>query len=353
MTSPAPPFAELFAAHPVATLLVDPEARVARANAAGEALLNISERAMAGQEIDLFLRLQERFAERRTGNVFAAYDADVGIGRVGRARVDLIECQVPDYPGWTLVTLRPHPAARGGERSGGARAAIGAAAMLAHEIKNPLSGIRGAAQLLGQGIGGGGEGAVELTTLITTEVDRIAALIDRMQDFTDTRPLRLEAHNVYPLLDHVRQVALAGFARDVAIEARFDPSLPPAKVDRDAVTQVVLNLVKNAAEALSGQADRRIILSTAYRHGMAISAGPGRARQPLPIEIAVMDNGPGAPADIADHLFEPFVSGKSAGRGLGLPLVEKLVGDMGGIVAYAREGDPEMTIFRILLPRAS
>jgi two-component system nitrogen regulation sensor histidine kinase GlnL len=259
---------------------------------------------------------------------------------------------VADHPGWRIVTLHHAPQSRrvaqGADRTAGARAAVGAAAMLAHEIKNPLSGIRGAAQLLE---GGGGDS--ELTQLITTEVDRIAALIDRMQDFTDTRPLKLAPTNVYPLLDHARRVALAGFARDMVIEEHFDPSLPPVLVDPDAFLQVLLNLLKNAAEALGGLGQPRIALATAYRHGMSVSTGPGRPRQPLPIEILVTDNGPGAPADIAEHLFEPFVSGKPEGKGLGLPLVEKLVRDMGGIVQYAREREPEVTVFRILLPRAA
>ena len=221
--------------------------------------------------------------------------------------------------------------------------------MLAHEIKNPLAGIRGAAQLLGMQ-----DGDKALTGMITTEVDRIAALIDRMQDFTDTRPLKLAPTNVYPLLDHARRVALAGFARGMVIEERFDPSLPAVLIDPDAFTQVMLNLLKNAAEVLQGLAQPRIVLATAYRHGMSVSTGAGRPRQPLPIEILVIDNGPGAPEDIAEHLFEPFVSGKPEGTGLGLPLVEKLVRDMGGIVQYEREraGHNHNTVFRILLPRA-
>ena len=173
-----------------------------------------------------------------------------------------------------------------------------------------------------------------------------------MQDFTDTRPLYLVPENVYPLLDHARRVALAGFAEHVVIEERFDPSLPPAQLDRDSILQVILNLLKNASEAMRGQADARITLATAYRHGMAIAPSPGRPRQPLPIEISVIDNGPGAPPDIADHLFDPFISGKPEGQGLGLALVDKLVRDMGGIVQYAREGTPPMTVFRIMLPRA-
>ncbi|MBO9711893.1 ATP-binding protein [Sphingomonas sp.] len=347
-----PGFAETFATLPVAVLVLDPDGRVAHANAACELLLNHSETSMIGQPYDAVLLPPDDYAERRDGHGFAAFDTEIEAVRGQRIRVDFLETQVPDHPGWRIVTLHHAPHAKRmnqGERSAGARAAVGAAAMLAHEIKNPLSGIRGAAQLLGTGE------TVDpaLTTLITTEVDRIAALIDRMQDFTDTRPLKLEPTNVYPLLDHARRVALAGFARGMVIEERFDPSLPPVLVDPDAFQQVLMNLIKNAAEALGGLAQPRIVLTTAYKHGMSMSTGAGRPRRPLPIEICVIDNGPGAPEDIAEHLFEPFVSGKPEGKGLGLPLVEKLVRDMGGIVQYARERHPDVTVFRLLLPRAA
>ncbi|WP_404339241.1 nitrogen regulation protein NR(II) [Sphingomonas sp. MMS12-HWE2-04] len=346
-----PGYKELFAALPVAALVIDPDGRIAHANAACELLLNHSETAMVGQPYDTVLLPPADYADRRDGHGFAAFDTEIEAIRGPRIRVDFVEMLVADQPGWRIVTLHHAPQSRrvaqGADRTAGARAAVGAAAMLAHEIKNPLSGIRGAAQLLQAA----GEDA-ELTELITTEVDRIAALIDRMEDFTDTRPLNLTPTNVYPLLGHARRVALAGFARGVVIEERFDPSLPPVLVDTDAFLQVLLNLLKNAAEALGDLAQPRITLSTAYRHGMSVSNTPGRPRQPLPIEICVMDNGPGAPADIAEHLFEPFVSGKPEGKGLGLPLVEKLVRDMGGIIQYAREREPEVTVFRILLPRA-
>lgn len=346
-----PDYVALFAALPIAVLVIDPDGRIAHANAACELLLNHSESSMIGQPYDAVLLPPEDYVDRRDGHGFAAFDIDIEAVRGPRVRVDYLETQVPDHGGWRIVTLHHAAHARRlsqGERSAGARAAMGAAAMLAHEIKNPLSGIRGAAQLLE--VGGGGDET--LTRLITTEVDRIAALIDRMQDFTDTRPLKLAPTNVYPLLDHARRIALTGFARGMVIEERFDPSLPPVLVDPDAFQQVMMNLLKNAAEALGGLAQPRITLSTAYRHGMSVSAGAGRPRQPLPIEITVTDNGPGAPADIAEHLFEPFVSGKPEGKGLGLPLVEKLVRDMGGIVQYARERHPEVTVFRILLQRA-
>jgi two-component system nitrogen regulation sensor histidine kinase GlnL len=155
------------------------------------------------------------------------------------------------------------------------------------------------------------------------------------------------------LLDHARRLALAGFARGIPIEERFDPSLPPALIDRDALLQILINLLKNAREAVRNERQPRLTIATAYRHGMAVSATAGRPRIALPIEISVLDNGPGAPDDLVDHLFDPFVSGRHDGQGLGLALVDKLVRDMGGIVQYAREGSPPMTVFRLLLPRAA
>jgi two-component system nitrogen regulation sensor histidine kinase GlnL len=358
-----PGFAEIFAAHPVATLVLDGEGAIVHANIAAEHLLNLSERAMRRRPLDAVIVPPAGYAARRPGHGFATFDAEVMLVRGGRFRADFAEAVISEPSGWRIVTLNAVSVARrggqGSDRPGGTRAAVGAAAMLAHEIKNPLSGIRGAAQLLASadpaapGLDAAGPGmTAELTCLITSEVDRIAALIDRMQDFTDTRPPNLQRTNIYPLLSHARQVAIAGFARDMPIEERFDPSLPDVMLDRDAFLQVMINLLKNAAEAVTMIAAPRITLATAYRHGVSFSLAPGKPRVPLPIEIIVADNGPGAPADLADHLFEPFVSGKRDGRGLGLPLVEKLLGDMGGIVQYAREGDPEHTVFRVLLPRA-
>ncbi|GGA48620.1 PAS domain-containing sensor histidine kinase [Sphingomonas psychrolutea] len=345
----APDFGDLFAALPVAVLVIDPDTRIVHANAECEALLNLSERAMLGQPLAAVMRAPEE-QNPRDNHGLAAFDTEIALRRGAKIRVDYIETLIADHPGWRTITLHHAATSRrmghSADRAAAARAAIGAAAMLAHEIKNPLSGIRGAAQLLSKG-----KGAEELTTLITTEVDRIAALIDRMQDFTDTRPLKLAPENIYPLLDHARRVALAGFGRHLTIEERFDPSLPPVQLDRDATLQVVLNLLKNASEAVRDQANGRITLATAYRHGMAIAPAPGKPRTPLPIEICVIDNGPGPPADIADHLFDPFISGKPEGQGLGLALVDKLVRDMGGIIQFAREGTPPMTVFRIMLPR--
>ena len=332
--SAAPDHSAVFASLPVAALLVDPEGRIAQANAACEQLLNRSERTMLRQPVGTVIAMPALYPPDEG---FALFDGEFETSRGTRFRADFVAAPVADHPGWQTVTLHSAVARRIGH-PGSARAATGAAAMLAHEIKNPLSGIRGAAQLLA--------GDPALTGLITTEVDRIAALIDRMEDFTDSRPLVLEAENVHPLIDHVRRLAVAGFASGITVDERFDPSLPSALLHHDAFVQVLLNLVRNAAEAGAG----RITLTSAYRPGVSVASTGGR-RQPLPIEVCVIDDGPGVPDDLIDHLFEPFVSGKPEGRGLGLALVEKLVGQLGGMVQHAREGD--RTVFRVLLARAS
>jgi two-component system nitrogen regulation sensor histidine kinase GlnL len=348
LTPPAaagrPGFRELFGALPLAVLAVDPEGRVAHVNGAAEQLLNLSERLMLGRPLADMIQLPDGEERARDGGDVAVFDAEMEFAHGARLRIDFAEAHVAHHPGWRVVTLRD-AGNRGLARSAGAaRSATGAAAMLAHEIKNPLSGIRGAAQLLGPG---------ELPSLIVAEVDRIAALIDRMQDFTDTRPLSPAAENIYPLLAHARGLALAGFARGVPVDERYDPSLPAAWIDRDALIQVLINLLKNAREAVAAVREPRITVATAYRHGPAARVPGARAAVPLPIEVAVIDNGPGAPADIAANLFDPFVSGRPEGSGLGLALVDKLVRDMGGLVQYAREGMPPHTVFRLLLPRAT
>jgi two-component system nitrogen regulation sensor histidine kinase GlnL len=343
----APTFADLFGALPVAAIVLDEAGCVAHANGAAEHLLNLSDRAMRGLSLAQIMELPPGYGDQRDGHSFVSFECELQLKRGGRLRADFHETPAAHGSGWRIVMLYGVRGVRGTPASAGARAATGAAAMLGHEIKNPLSGIRGAAQLLAYGT----EDRPALTDLIITEVDRIAALIDRMQDFTDERPRELTVQNIYPVLGHAVQLAAAGFARGITIEERFDPSLPPVRIDRDAFVQVLVNLLKNAAEAVETVADPRIVIGTGYRHGLSHGVGAGM-RRPVPIELTITDNGPGAPADIAGHLFEPFVSGKREGRGFGLPMVEKLIGEMGGIVRYSREGEPEMTVFRLLLPRA-
>jgi two-component system nitrogen regulation sensor histidine kinase GlnL len=226
-----------------------------------------------------------------------------------------------------------------------ARSVSAMAAVLAHEIKNPLAGIRGAAQLIEQNAG---EEDRALTKLICTETDRIRNLVDRMEVFSDVRPISRKPVNIHEVLDHVRRLAESSFARNLRITESYDPSLPPVMGERDRLIQVVLNLVKNAADALDGQADGEIGLATAYRPGVYLSVGGARERISLPLELIVRDNGAGVPPDVLPSIFEPFVTTKSKGTGLGLALVVKIVGDHGGVIEC--ESEPRRTIFRIRLP---
>ena len=344
----APPCAaQLLAAAPTPLFAIDAQGGVAHANAAAETLVNLSRAAMLGRGVEGLLGL----ALPEPAPV-AAYDQALRLPGGRRQLADVQVAPWPERSGWRIVTLHLQstvfPAARRGGREGGARAAAGAAAMLAHEIKNPLAGIRGAAQLLETEVAAE---ARSLARLIRDEVDRVAALIDRMEHFTDTRPLALSGQNIHAILTHVRALAEPGFARGIIVREHYDPSLPEVLGHRDALIQVLLNLLKNAGEALGGQGGT-VFVTTAYRHGMHRRDICGGHRRPLPIEVCIIDDGPGAPGEIADQLFEAFVTSKPSGRGLGLALVHKLITDMGGLVEYAREGRPPRTVFRLLLPRA-
>ncbi|SNS06460.1 two-component system, NtrC family, nitrogen regulation sensor histidine kinase GlnL [Sphingomonas laterariae] len=346
-----PDLAEQIAALPTPMLLIDAQGVVRDVNNAGEALLNLGRGAIVGRNIETLIG--HPLTSMAPDAPFAAYDLEVVLPADRHQRVDLMVGPLADRPGWRVITVHGLPPAhllgRRGDREGGALSAIGAAAMLAHEIKNPLSGIRGAAQLLEASVD---EGAQDLTRLIRDEVDRVAALIDRMEGFTDTRQIDLSPQNIHALLGHAREVALQGFASGFTIRESYDPSLPPVLGHRDSLIQILINLIKNSAEAMKNKGNI-ITLRTAYRHGVSVRLRGGDGKRSLPIEVCVIDEGPGAPDDIADHLFEPFVTSKPSGSGLGLALVAKLVADQGGMIEYAREGTPAHTVFRLLLPRAS
>ncbi len=231
---------------------------------------------------------------------------------------------------------------------GAARTVNGVAAVLAHEIKNPLSGIRGAAQLLESAVD---EDDQMLAQLICQETDRIRDLVDRMEIFGDERPLKPEAVNIHTVLNHVTELARNGFANTVLINEVYDPSLPMVSGEHNHLVQIFLNLVKNAAEALAEIEDKRegeITLSTSFRPGFRLTLPASKERVLLPLEITVTDNGPGVREDILPHLFDPFVTSKTKGSGLGLALVAKMISDHGGTIEC--DSNSEGTSFRILLP---
>ena len=259
-----------------------------------------------------------------------------------------------EEPGCVLLTLQDSSAARALDRQiqfrGAARSVTGMSAVLAHEVKNPLSGIRGAAQLLEASVT---EGDRELTVLIRDEADRIRDLVDRMEIFGE-KPIERRAVNIHRVLEHVRRLASTGFAAHVRLTEVYDPSLPPTWANRDQLIQVMLNLVKNAAEAITSdpalmeRGTGEIVLTTAYQHGMRLAVAGSDHRLHLPLVVTVRDNGPGIPEDIRSHLFEAFVTSKPSGSGLGLALVAKIAGDHGGLIEV--DSRPGRTEFRLFLP---
>lgn len=283
-----------------------------------------------------------------SGSGISEYEVELGSPRGGARPVDLQVSPVIDDSDQLMVTIHERSMAHKIDRQlthrGAARSVMGMAAVLAHEIKNPLSGIRGSAQLLEQGAS---EADLELTRLICDETDRICALVDRMELFSDHRPVARKAVNLHQVLEHVRRLASSGFANTIRFTEHYDPSLPHASADKDQLIQVFLNLVKNAAEAAPNPGGE-ITLTTAYRHGVRLTIPGTSKRMHLPLEVCVIDNGPGVPEDLRAHLFDPFITTKNNGTGLGLALVAKIIGDHGGIVECdSRAG---RTNFRVLLP---
>jgi two-component system nitrogen regulation sensor histidine kinase GlnL len=190
----------------------------------------------------------------------------------------------------------------------------------------------------------------QLTRLICDETDRICALVDRMEVFSDQRPLERSPVNAHKVLERVRQIAQNGFARSIRISESYDPSLPHIDGNHDQLVQIFLNLVKNAAEAVD-PSNGEIVLKTAYQHSVRFAVPGSNSRTHLPLVISVQDNGDGIPADLQDHLFEAFVTSKPKGSGLGLALVAKMIDDHGGVIEF--DSQPGKTIFRVILPMST
>ena len=338
---------------PIPLLLLGPDHQILYVNPAAEQFFG------SGAELLLKHRLDELVPfgtpllglmaqARARGASVSERTMDLSTPRQGERVADVTVTPLAKPDGAVIVTLQEASLAQRIDRQlmqrGAVRSMHGMAAVLAHEIKNPLAGIRGAAQLL--------EDQVDdktLTQLICDETDRITALIDRMETFGDTRSLARAPVNIHEVLSRVRHVAEAGFARGVAFRESFDPSLPAVSGNFDQLVQVFVNLVRNAADALP-QSGGEIVLTSGYRPGVRFGAAVAGERLSLPIEITVRDNGTGIASELMPHIFDPFVTTKANGTGLGLALVAKIVGDHGGVVEC--DCAPRKTVFRILLPKA-
>ena len=342
--------------HPV--VMIAPDGRFAGANQAAEAFFQNSAPVLARYDLGYFIPFGSPIFSlieqvRDSGAPVTEYRVDISSPRLGIERVvDIYASPVAERPGNVAVMLLPRSVTEKIDRQlthrGAARTVTGLASMLAHEIKNPLSGIRGAAQLLETDAD---ENDRTLTRLICEEADRIVGLVDRMEIFADDRPTERQAVNIHSVLERVKVIARNGFARNIRIQEEYDPSLPPVLANRDQLIQVFLNLIKNAAEALETTKDPEIVFRTAYRPGIRLSMPGSRSRVSLPLEFSVIDNGPGVPEDMLPYLFDPFVTSKTNGTGLGLALVAKIIGDHGGVIEC--ESQPRRTAFRILMPAHS
>jgi two-component system nitrogen regulation sensor histidine kinase GlnL len=353
----APDAATILSALPLPAVVLDAQNRFRHANPAAELFFDHSSATLASLSLEELLPPDSRIFSllqqvRLLDSPVADHELVLESPRLHRTGVSVHGAPLADHPGHVVITLQDGSTAAMLDRQlhfmGAARGATAMSAMLAHEIKNPLSGIRGAAQLLEQNAG---EGDRELCQLIQEETDRIRKLVDRMEMFGD-RPLEARAVNIHSVLDHVRRVAQSGFAAHLRIVEDYDPSLPAVWGDRDQLVQLLLNLVKNAAEALS-EADAvgsraEIQLATAYHHGVRIAVPGSGERMHLPLTVMVRDNGPGIPEALRSTLFEPFVTTRRSGQGLGLALVAKLVANHGGLIEC--DSRPGRTVFRLSLP---
>ncbi len=345
----------ILGAMPVPVILLDVENRFRHVNHAAEQFLGLSAAWLTQHRLPdllppdnpLFLLIEQ---VRRTEATISDHDLNLESPRLHKRGITVQGSPLAEEPGAVLLVMQDASAARALDRQlafrGAARSVTGMAAILAHEVKNPLSGIRGAAQLLETSVGPADR---ELAVLIRDEADRIRDLVDRMEAFGE-KPIARTAVNIHRVLEHVRKLAQSGFAAHIHFQELYDPSLPPVWANRDQLVQVVLNLVKNAAEAVTQEGIRHpeIILATGFQHGMRVAIPGSTERMDLPLFVAVRDNGHGIAEDIRPHLFEPFVTSKNSGSGLGLSLVAKIVGDHGGLIEV--DSRPGRTEFRLHLP---
>ena len=343
----------LWSSLPVPALMLDKDDLIISSNASAESFLNMSSKALSGQrlweKVMIDAPLEGPFARARANRTsLFVNDVDVGSGERAPMTCNLQFAPLQGSDEVMIVMISPREIAsrmnthRSTEKA--AKSAIGMAEMLAHEIKNPLAGITGAAQLLSMGLSPEDQ---EMTDLIVEESRRIVKLLEQVEQFGNLRPPLLKPVNIHDILDRARQSAAVGFAAHMLFVEDYDPSLPQTLADGDQLLQVFLNLLKNAAEA--NKEGGIIRLRSFYDTSLRVRRADGTQAR-LPLQIEIIDDGPGLPPAIANDIFEPFVSGKENGTGLGLALVSKLIGDGGGWISV--ESVPGRTVFRISLPLA-
>ncbi len=361
MTAPvrtgAPDARRQLASLPLAVVLLAPGMRIAAANPLAEQFFGQGAGRLTRHALTDLISFEEaRMIDRLTDAEapVSARDTGIVVSGLGPRRVDITAAPVADCPGWQVLTIDDTSAleALGEDSGGGDNLFLRGPEILAHEIRNPLAGIRGAAQLLSRKLG---DKDRPLTDLITAEVDRVAGLIERMQMLSGKTVPAVVPCNLHEIVRRAIAVIEAGNPDGqgaIAIREEFDPSLPPVLGEPDGLVQVLLNLLANAREACAGQADATIWVRTRFSSGLQLNSPDSGAPVRLPVEIRISDNGPGVPVSMREHLFEPFVTSKKSGHGLGLAVVRKLVRDMNGRISHERDETLGLTHFRIHLPLA-
>jgi two-component system nitrogen regulation sensor histidine kinase GlnL len=345
-----PSAAEQIAGLTFALLLLDETSAIREVNQAAEDLFGAGARRMIGQPLqDLVTFGDELIADRIAESEAQLTARGVPVRLAEReTRVNVTVSSLATHPGWRVVTLSDTGQ---GERIGDEERGVPlrGPAILAHEIKNPLSAVRGAAQLLARKVG---EDEKPLTALIADEVDRIAQLIDRMQRLGREVPEPAAPLNLHHALRRACETVFAGTDDGMNLREEFDPSLPPVLANEGSLVQILINLIANARDACRDGEAPTVTLRTRFVSGLALNVMRLRRPVKLPIEVQVTDNGPGIDPALADHIFEPFVTGKPHGQGLGLALVSKLVRDMNGRLTHERDETAGLTHFRVHLPMA-
>jgi len=341
---------------PSPILAVSGDDRLCYVNSAAEEFFQQGRKALMRQRIQELLppsspALAAVATARSTASAVNEYGILLGTARTGIERpVDLHVAPLGGDSGLLLISLTersiPDALDRQTRSSHAARSVSAMAAYLAHEIRNPLAGIRGAAQLIEPQLN---DDSRSLADLICDETDRIGALVGQMEDFTDERPPPLTPVNIHSVLERVRKLISAEYGDRIRIREQYDPSLPVTPGNTDQLVQVFLNLLKNAAEAImTGRGVGEISLRTAFNTGLRMSLGGSAGRRPLPLLIEVADDGPGIPAHVRPEIFHAFYTTKANGRGLGLALAAKVISDHGGAIdcPSVEKG----ALFRVMLP---
>ena len=332
--------------NPVAAL--DSSNRFLFANPAAEEFFRSSAATLKEYSVNDFfdgviLTMLER--ARLSGNSVSDQGIDVNSPRLGLKRINIQVSPLQDTNNTLVLVIQERQLAerlRGQQQfRGAARSMALLSALLAHEIKNPLAGIRGAAELIADDPGGD---IGPMTGLIMSEADRIASLLTRVETLVGDRPPELGSVNIHEVLNHCIQLAENSFGRGCNLITAFDPSLPPALGDRDLLIQCFINLLKNACEASDYK--QNIKIKSSFNRGARFAGGSAGAACPLVVEI--IDQGEGIPDNLRDHIFDPFITGKSNGTGLGLALVASTVASHGGTIDV--ESRPGLTSFRVGLP---